>query len=421
VADSKDQSGGILATFEKVSKILGAPAVAGAIVAPGAGWLWQHHFHKPPPAFLSTAAGLLVFLLVFLAIALPRWLRNRRAARAPAARGEKLAIYIASLGDDEESRTAQEHVIGSIEREFGLSHVELIRVGRHFALSPGVSVNEEAIAPARKARELLSNKHGDLLIWGRIQKHEDRKTQIELRFVTRDDQETSDKKIFGYGEKLTLDADFGPELGAALAATVATQATPAYESGRYIAKILKPIAARLEAVASHLPASMRSADRGRFFHAYATIQCTLGEQSGDSQRLLKSVTAYRAALEERTRERVPLDWAMTQNNLGNALQTLGARESGTQRLEQAVLAYQEALKERTRERVPLNWAATQYNLGNALTSLGERESGTERLKEAITAYRNALEELHQAPHYRQGVEDNLARAQTLLQQRQPPA
>ena len=60
--------------------------------------------------------------------------------------------------------------------------------------------------------------------------------------------------------------------------------------------------------------------------------------------------------EEWTRERVPLDWAMTQNNLGNALATLGERESGTARLEEAVAAYRAALEERTRERVPLDWA-----------------------------------------------------------------
>ena len=85
---------------------------------------------------------------------------------------------------------------------------------------------------------------------------------------------------------------------------------------------------------------------------------------------------YREALKECTRERVPLDWAMTQNNLGNALRILGERESGTARLEEAVAAYREALKERTRERAPLEWATTQNNLGNALATLGERESGT---------------------------------------------
>jgi hypothetical protein len=53
--------------------------------------------------------------------------------------------------------------------------------------------------------------------------------------------------------------------------------------------------------------------------------------------------AYEAALLERTRERVPLDWAMTQNNLGNALAALGERESGTATLERAVEAYEAAL------------------------------------------------------------------------------
>ena len=78
------------------------------------------------------------------------------------------------------------------------------------------------------------------------------------------------------------------------------------------------------------------------------------------------MTTYRAALKEYTQERVPLDWAMTQTNLGTALWRLGERESGTARLEQAVAAYRAALEERTRDRVPLQWAMTQNNLGNVL-------------------------------------------------------
>jgi tetratricopeptide (TPR) repeat protein len=87
---------------------------------------------------------------------------------------------------------------------------------------------------------------------------------------------------------------------------------------------------------------------------------------------------------------VPLNWAATQNNLGNALTTLGARESGTARLEEAVAAYRAALEERTRERVPLGWAMTQNNLGDALQTLGERESGTARLEEAVAAWDQCL-------------------------------
>jgi hypothetical protein len=53
------------------------------------------------------------------------------------------------------------------------------------------------------------------------------------------------------------------------------------------------------------------------------------------------------------RERVPLDWAITQNNLGNALRTLGERGSGTARLDEAVAAVRAALEEWTRVRGPL--------------------------------------------------------------------
>ena len=40
----------------------------------------------------------------------------------------------------------------------------------------------------------------------------------------------------------------------------------------------------------------------------------------------EAVAAFRAALEVRTREAMPADWATTQNNLGTALQLLGERE-----------------------------------------------------------------------------------------------
>jgi tetratricopeptide (TPR) repeat protein len=82
---------------------------------------------------------------------------------------------------------------------------------------------------------------------------------------------------------------------------------------------------------------------------------------------------------------------MAQMNLGTALETLGEREGGTARLEEAVEAYRAALEERPRDRVPLDWAMTQMNLGNALKTLGQRDSGTARLEEAVTAWDACLE------------------------------
>ncbi len=146
-------------------------------------------------------------------------------------------------------------------------------------------------------------------------------------------------------------------------------------------------------VARRMQSVARDADqRGAALNWLGNALQTLGERESGTARLEEAVAACRAALEEYTRERVPLQWAATQNNLGNALRILGERESGTARLAEAVAGFRAALQERTRERVPLDWAHTQANLRAALTRLGERESGTARLDEAVAAYRAALEE-----------------------------
>jgi tetratricopeptide (TPR) repeat protein len=120
---------------------------------------------------------------------------------------------------------------------------------------------------------------------------------------------------------------------------------------------------------------------------------TLGERQSGTAKLEEAITAYREALKERTRERVPLEWAMTQSYLGGALQTLGQRETGTAKLEEAIVAFREALKEQTRQSAPLQWAKTQSNLGVALFRIGERQSGTAKLEEAVVAFGEALKEL----------------------------
>jgi len=132
--------------------------------------------------------------------------------------------------------------------------------------------------------------------------------------------------------------------------------------------------------------------RSGYLNQYARALKQYGDYRGDNAVLAQAIAVCRAALAEIPRDAMPLTWAATQNNLGNALGILGERESGPARLEEAVTAYREALQEYTRERVSLQWATTQNNLGNALWALGERESGTARLEEAVTAYREALQE-----------------------------
>jgi hypothetical protein len=85
------------------------------------------------------------------------------------------------------------------------------------------------------------------------------------------------------------------------------------------------------------------------------------------------VSAYREALKEYTRERVPLQWAMTQTNLGTALETLGERERGTARLEEAVVAYDAALTVFVPARADYYTGICRANRDRALARLTERK------------------------------------------------
>lgn len=115
------------------------------------------------------------------------------------------------------------------------------------------------------------------------------------------------------------------------------------------------------------------------------------ELRGDLAIGLVAVEGLNAVARGRNREASPLDWAGTQNTLGNALVVLGEMAGDPARLEEAVQAYQNALEVYTCEAGPANWAMAQNNLGNALQVLGEMAGDPARLEEAVQAYRNALE------------------------------
>jgi hypothetical protein len=124
----------------------------------------------------------------------------------------------------------------------------------------------------------------------------------------------------------------------------------------------------------------------------------LGERESGTTRLEQAVEAYRAALTEQTRERVPLQWAATQHNLGVALEALGERESGTARLEQAVDACRAALTELTRERVPLQWGFSTGGLGVVKMIIAERSGNAPLSKAALSQIEVALASAREGGH-----------------------
>src|SRR5262249_12632276 len=62
-----------------------------------------------------------------------------------------------------------------------------------------------------------------------------------------------------------------------------------------------------------------------YLHRQAGALYRQGDERGDNEALKDSIATWQIVLRYRARDRVPIDWAMTQNNLGIALEALGER------------------------------------------------------------------------------------------------
>ena len=279
-------------------------------------------------------------------------------------------------------------------------------------------------AMRKRAREILVDWQADLAIVGEVKEP---KKVLSLWFVPRVGDGTLSRGDRGSNyvlENVTLGDDFRKEFRAQIAAMALSAVAPLVSDeacGKVLDDGLSMVAKQLaNLLGSKNSPIVDSGRRAGLYVALGNALSTLGKCESGTGRLEQAVAAYKEALEEYTRDRVPLDWAMAQNNLGAALATLGERESGTESLEQAVVAYNVALEEYTRERVPLDWATTQNNLGNALRVLGERESAPKRLKQAVAAYKAALEERtrKRVPFDWAATQNNLGNALATLGERE---
>jgi len=153
--------------------------------------------------------------------------------------------------------------------------------------------------------------------------------------------------------------------------------------------------------------------REEFPVEWAMTQNNLGTADLDlpggdhEENLRQAITCYEAALQVRTREEFPVEWAATQNNLGNVYGILPGGDH-EENLRQAITCYEAALQVRTREAFPVDWAVTQNNLGTAYKDLpgDDRQANLER---AIACYEAAIIifKLARVDYYSQVVNRNL--------------
>ncbi|MCU1264540.1 MAG: hypothetical protein JWM21_858 [Acidobacteria bacterium] len=134
----------------------------------------------------------------------------------------------------------------------------------------------------------------------------------------------------------------------------------------------------------------------KFLMANSKASLAGSSQGAEKSRLLtEAIAEYRQILTLYTPEHSPREWALTQTNLGNALQDLVYLVGGPdsfKHLKEAEAAYKEAIKSRPRLPFPRTCGCSEVNLGVALHNLGRlggRES-TKFLKEAEKAFEDAL-------------------------------
>lgn len=99
---------------------------------------------------------------------------------------------------------------------------------------------------------------------------------------------------------------------------------------------------------------------------------------------------------------------------------LGFNASDENKLREAIDAFHQALQEYTRERLPIRWASTQQNLGLNVLALSQFSKDIATVEQSIQALRLALEVYEEAGavHYAAGARASLAVAQTVLKQKQ---
>jgi len=100
--------------------------------------------------------------------------------------------------------------------------------------------------------------------------------------------------------------------------------------------------------------------------------------------------AYQEALKIYTLEKLPLDYAGAQNNLGVIWRALAEIQDKAHNCNMAIKAYQEALKVYVLGKFPIDYAMTQYNMGIVYYTLAKIQDKDYNYNIAIKAYKESI-------------------------------
>ncbi len=243
----------------------------------------------------------------------------------PQADPKSFAVALARLENDKDRQ--HERLIVEALKE--LKGIQILRFDRTIKLE-GSQPEQSVKAGHEKGRAYLKKTRAHVLIWGTILSR-DGKSLPKLYWTTyRDLQRERQWGRYQLTDDLNLPDVFWGDLVDILRLLVVTYDAEFHtqeghfigdELGLFIEKVRQPVGA------SQGRPGWNAEARANVRFILANSLLRFGEEVGKNEPLQEAVTAYREVLKEWTPQRVPWGWAMTQNNLGNALQILGERRN----------------------------------------------------------------------------------------------
>jgi len=171
-----------------------------------------------------------------------------------------------------------------------------------------------------------------------------------------------------------------------------------YEQHRYSANVLESAREKFESLLTDKLRAESVLDWAETQNSLGNILASLGQNLRDANLYKQSIAAFNHALDIFKQEDFPLEWAASQSNLGTALQALGRQESDSKLLSNSIDAYTAALLEYSRKETPEEWSIAMFQLGATFHTYGSLLKGNRTFQKAVVAYKNALEELDADNH-----------------------
>lgn len=282
----------------------------------------------------AAAAGVGLLILLFLVVRNWKELRELPGVRQlcdvwsrrrlPKADPYMFTILVARLAGDPD-RKHEDNVLQVLREFTGV-------VARPIDRAPRLKTpagDAEIQAGREWARNILARTGADVLLWGQVLSpgNKDipqlcwtsagtiRPGREEGRYPLQD----SDQR---------LPAMFWEDLKDVLRLLAATRSGEFLDQrGRYVADRLRPFADRVRLLLEQSEGRQEwtATDRARLAGILGVSLTTIGEQAGDNPALEQGIAYLRQAAEAIPRDAEPLDWAGTQNNLGDAYRLMGQR------------------------------------------------------------------------------------------------